>query len=244
MNEANMQPNTEEKVTEIDLVDLGRAVIRKIWLVLILLAVGAILAFTITKFFVTPMYRATSTIYILSRTTSITSLADLQVGKNLAADFEIIATTRKLLEKVIIEEELDMSYEKLKSEISVTNPTDSHMLRISVTDPDPVRAAQISNAVADELRDEISEVMNTDRPSSVEQAVVPQRKYSPSTTRNVAIGAVVGIVLALIIIIAMYLSDDTIKDSDDVRKYLGLDTLAAFPLIRGQDTKDKKSKRA
>ena len=239
-NTNNLQQN--EEIT-IDLLEVGRLIWRNIWMVVIAIVVGAVLAFVVTKVFITPKYQATSTIYILSKTTSITSLADLQIGSQLAGDFEIIATTRELLEKVSADENLGMTYEQLKREIKVTNPNNTHMLRISVTDSDPQRAAKISNAVADELREEISEVMNTDRPSTVERAVVPTARYSPSYKRNVAIGAVVLAVLAILIIVIRYLADDTIKDEDDVSKYLGIDTLAAFPLLKGTNNKATKTKK-
>ena len=241
MNNTNNRQQNEE--ITIDLLEVGRLIWRNIWMVIIAIVVGAVLSFVVTKVFITPKYQATSTIYILSKTTSITSLADLQIGSQLAGDFEIIATTRELLEKVSADENLGMTYEQLKKEIKVTNPSNTHMLRIAVTDPDPERAAKISNAVADELREEISEVMNTDRPSTVERAVVPTNRYSPSYKRNVAIGALVLAVLAIFIIVIRYLADDTIKDEDDVSKYLGIDTLAAFPLLKGTNNKSKKTKK-
>ena len=48
-------------------------------------------------------------------------------------------------------------------------------------------------------------------------------------------------VLVIAIIIIRYLADDTIKDEDDVSKYLGIDTLASFPLLKGQNNKTTKS---
>ncbi len=243
MDRYNSQQRRADDEITIDLLELARVVWKNIWLVIIAIVVGAVLSFVVTKIFITPKYQATSTIYILSKSTSITSLADLQIGSQLAGDFEIIATTRELLEKVSADNNLNMTYEDLKKEIKVTNPSNTHMLRVAVTDPDPQKAALISNALADELREEIAEIMNTDRPSTVEQAVVPTKKYSPSTSRNVAIGAIVLAVLAILIITIRYLSDDTIKDDEDVKKYLELDTLAQFPLLKGQTTKTTKKKR-
>ena len=243
MDRYNSQQRRADDEITIDLLELARIVWKNIWLVIIAIVVGAALAFAITKVFITPKYQATSTIYILSKSTSITSLADLQIGSQLAGDFEIIATTRELLEKVSADNNLNMTYEDLKKEIKVTNPNNSHMLRISVTDPDPQKAALISNALADELREEIADIMNTDRPSTVERAVVTEKKFSPSNTRNAVIGAVVLAVLAILIIVIRYLSDDTIKDDEDVKKYLELDTLAQFPLLKGQTTKTAKKKR-
>ena len=88
-----------------------------------------------------------------------------------------------------------------------------------------------------EIREEIAEIMNTDRPSSVEAAVVPIVPASPNTTRNVVLGAVILAILAIAIIVIRHLADDTIKSDDDVKKYLGLDTLAQFPLIKGKASK-------
>ena len=235
MNNQNMRQREDDEIT-IDLLEVGRLIWRNIWMVIIAIVVGAVLGFLITKVFITPKYQATSTIYILSKTTSITSLADLQIGSQLAGDFEIIATTRELIDKVIKDENLNKTYEELKKSIKVTNPNNTHMLRIAVTDPDPEMAARISNSLADELREEIAEVMNTDRPSTVEKAVVPKSPSSPSVKRNVALGALVLAVLAILIIVIKYLSDDTIKDEDDVRKYLDLDTLASFPILKDKGT--------
>lgn len=237
MDQNNMQQRQMEDGVTIDLLEVLQQIWKNIWMVIIGIVAGAILAFIVTKVFITPKYQATSTIYILSKSTSITSLADLQIGSQLAGDFEIIATTRELIQKVIDDNNLDMTYEELKKEVKVSNPSNTHMLRIAVIDPDPNQAALISNALADELREEIAEVMNTDRPSTVERAVVPEKKYSPSVKRNVALGAIILAILAIAIIIIRHLADDTIKDDDDVQKYLGLDTLAQFPLMK--DTSKK-----
>ncbi|MBR5931107.1 MAG: polysaccharide export protein [Lachnospiraceae bacterium] len=216
----------------VDLLELLRVIWKNIWLVLIAIAAGAVLAFLVTKLFITPKYQATSTIYILSKSTSITSLADLQIGSQLAGDFAIIATTREVLENVIEDEHLNESYDQLKREIKVSSPSNTHMLRITVTDTDPEMAARISNTLADELRDKIAEIMNTERPSTVEAAVVPAHPISPNVKKNTVLGAFALAVLVILFIVIRHLSDDTIKDDEDVRKYLELDTLAQFPLIK------------
>ena len=242
MNNQNMQQREDDVVT-IDLLELVRLIWHNIWIVLIGIVVGAVLAFLATKIFITPKYQATSTIYILSKSTSITSLADLQIGSSLAGDFEIIATTRELINKVIENEKLDKTYADLKKAIKVTNPSNTHMLRIAVTDKDPEMAARISNALADELREEIASVMNTDRPSTVERAVVPTSPTSPDVKKNVILGAAILAILAILVIVIQYLSDDTIKDEDDVKKYLELDTLASFPLLKDKETTRTKARK-
>lgn len=234
---------TASNEVEIDLVELATVVWNKFWLVVLGLIVGAAAAFCIVKFGMTPKYKATSTIYIFSKTTSITSLADLQIGSQLTEDFQIIAKTRGVVESAIMDLERDgkiepytVSYESLVNRITVTNPASSHMLYVTVEDTDPQRAANFSNAISDELRKQIAEIMNTDLPSLVQDARTPKSQSSPSVMRDTVIGAMLGALLVMAVLVIRHLSDDTIKLSDDVHKYLGLDVLAEFPLMRDHDS--------
>ena len=57
------------------------------WKLLVSLMLSFAVAFGIyTSFFVTPLYSATSTIYVLSRRDSVISMSDLQIGTALTSD--------------------------------------------------------------------------------------------------------------------------------------------------------------
>ena len=228
MQQVQQVQQVEEQ--EIDLVEVFYVLWRKVWILLVSLAAGVILSGAITVFFITPQYEASSIIYILSKTTSITSLADLQIGASLAADFQIIATTREVVEPVMENLGISEKYEDIVKDIDVTNPTNSHMLEITVTRTDPVQAANIANALADQLKMQIAEVMSTDTPSTVERAVVPEERSSPSILINCLVGGLIFFVIAAAAILISHFMDDSIKDEDDVKRYLGLETLAAIPL--------------
>jgi capsular polysaccharide biosynthesis protein len=226
--------NTVQKASqdevEIDLGEIVFVLLHKAAILIASLLAGAVLAFGVTKLLITPQYTASSMIYIFTKTTSITSLADLQIGSQLTVDFQTLGTSRPVVEQVIRELNLDTTYEELLSTITITNPTNSRILKISVENPDPKLAADISNAMAESLSDRVAEVLNTDKPSTVEQAVVPDKPSSPSTKKNTAIGALLGLIAAAAVVLLQHFMDDTIKNEEDVRKYLGLNTLAAVPL--------------
>lgn len=229
-----MKTPSGEKQGEIDLSDLIKAVWHRFWLVILALLIGGAAAFSVATYLITPQYQATATIYIFSKTTSITSLADLQIGSQLTQDFQIIAKTRDVIENVILELNLDTTYAQLAKNVSVVNPSSSHMLQVTVVDTDPERAAAISNKLSDKLRDQIAEIMNTDRPSVVQRATVPKNQSSPDVQNMTAMGAMLGALLAVALICVRHLMDDTIKSSDDVHRFLNLDVLAEFPYIRAQ----------
>lgn len=213
----------------IDLMELGMVLIHHWWMAVIGLLVGGILAGCYTVFAITPMYRSTATIYIFNKTTSITSLSDIQLGSQLTVDFQIIAKSREVLEAVIEDCDLHMSVGALSGSVSVSNPTDSHMLTITATSANPELSARIANSLADILRQQVADVMNTDKPSTVERAVVPTSPSSPSLTGNIEKGALVGLGLVLAFLVIRFLLDDTISTEEDVRKYLKLNTLATIP---------------
>lgn len=229
IQQAERKKNVDEEET-IDLMELGFALWQKRLVLLVSLLAGVAVAALWTIFLVTPQYQASSMIYVFSKTTSITSLTDLQIGSQLTGDFQILATSRPVVEKVIKELDLDATYEELIKLIEVTNPGDSRILQITVTHPDPELAADISNAMADALRERVAEVTNSDRPTTVESAVVPTKMSSPSLPKNVLIGGLLGLCIAGGIVVLLCLLDDTIKWEDDVERYLGLHVLAAIPL--------------
>lgn len=215
---------------EIDLLEIAHVLWQKIWAIILCFVVGAVLAGGYTKMMITPQYTATSMIYILGQTTSISSITELQVSSALTADFTIMAKSRAVINGVIKEMNLDMSYDELKSSVNVSNPTDSHILQIEVTNPDPKMAKDISNAMANAVADNVASVMVTDKPSIAEKAVTPKSPSSPNLMKNTAMGGLVGAVIAMGILIVRYLMDDTIKTEEDVRKYLQINTLAAVSL--------------
>ena len=224
-----MSPQAEDEM-EIDLLELFQVLLQKAWAIILCLVVGACAAFGVTKTMITPMYSASSQIYILTKTTSVTSLADIQMGAQLTVDFEVLAKSRPVLEEVIDELNLDYTYEELVGMITTQNPSDTRILKMTVENEDPKLAKEIANAMAEVTAERVAYIMDTDKPKVVEEAVTPARPSSPSVLKNTALGGIAGAVLAVGVIVVIYLMNDTIQTEEDVRKYLNLHTLAALPL--------------
>lgn len=237
-----MKEQIKDDEIEIDLMELFHVLLKNAWALILCLVLGAAVAFGGTKLFITPQYEATSMIYILSKSTSISSYLDVQLGQQLTVDFETLATTRTVVENVINELELDTTYEQLIGDITVENPSGTQILKIKVKNPDPVLAKDISNAMSEATANRIAEVMMTDKPTIADVAVTPDHPVSPSTKRNTAIGGLLGMLAAAAYLVIRALMDDTIVDKDDVTKYLGLTTLAAIPLNQ-DETSGKRSRR-
>lgn len=232
MRAANIQRRSmqKEEEMEIDLLELLHAMLQKAWLIVLLLVLGAGIAFGATKLLITPMYSASSQIYILTKTTSVTSLADIQMGAQLTSDFAVLAKSRPVVESVIDELNLDYTYEELVPQITTENPSGTRILKITASNEDPEMAKKIANAFGEATAERVAYIMTTDKPKVVEEAVTPKQPSSPSVMKNTMLGGMVGAVLAMGIIVLLYLMNDTIQTEEDVTKYLNLHTLAAIPM--------------
>ena len=215
---------------EIDLLELFHVMMQKLWLILLLLVLGAGLAFGATKLLITPMYTASSEIYILTKTTTVTSLADIQMGAQITSDFAVLAKSRPVVENVIKNLHLDYTYEEVVGMISTENPSDTRILRINVQNADAELAKELANTFAEETAERVAYIMTTDKPKVVEEAVTPKHPSSPSVGKNTVLGGLLGMVLAMAVITVLYLMNDTIQTEEDVRKYLDLHTLAVVPM--------------
>ena len=212
----------------IDIQELAYVLWKKIGILLLCTIIGAGVTGVYTKLFVTPQYQSSAMIYIYGSTASFNS-SKLTLSSELTEDYTTLAKSREVMEGVIDKMGFDCTTQELASAISVSHDENSIILMMTATNSDPKVAADIANSVADETAERISEVMNIDKPSTVEDAVVSSSPVSPNLLKNILIGAFAGLVIAAGVIILSFLKDDTIKTSDDVAHYLDTTLLACLP---------------
>ena len=220
-----------DETLEIDLLELLRLLQQHLlWIVLFLL-IGAVAAGLATRYLITPLYVATSKLYIVSASNdSVVNLSDLQVGASLTHDYEELVLGRPMLESVIANLELEgMSVSQVSGMVRVSNPSNTRILNITVTSPDPMQAMEIANEMARLAIEWLPEVMKSNEPTLAEDAVLPVSPSSPSMARNVAIGAMASAALYCAFIIVQYLMNDSIRNSEDFERFFGFAPLASVP---------------
>lgn len=232
-----MEPrNSQVDEIEIDLREVFLVLLGKMWLILLVGIFTATAAFVFSQFVLEPVYESTTQIYILNKQENNTvTYSDVQLGTQLTKDYAELIESRYVLEEVMetlqlrsINPELD--YKAMLDKVTVTTPTDTRILAITVKDTDPVLAMEIANSIREVAAVHIKNVMDIEAVNVVDTANLPTQKSSPSVFKWTAVGGLIGMFLVMAIVLIWYLLDDTIKTSDDVEKYLGLSTLALIPL--------------
>ena len=182
-----------------------------------------------SKVVLSPVYQSSSMLYVLSKETTLTSLADLQMGTQLTQDYKVLVTSRPVLDAVTEELGLDMTYEELRAGISIDNPTDTRILTITVENQDPLMAKTLVDCISQTASAYIGSIMEMVPPKIVEEGQIPEYPSSPNVRRNAALGGLAGAALVCGALTLLVILNDTIRTEEDVEHYLGLTTLALVP---------------
>ncbi|MCR4685188.1 MAG: capsular biosynthesis protein [Lachnospiraceae bacterium] len=229
----NQEFNTDE--IEIDLRELLFALLLN-WRSLLLSAIlAAIVAFGYRYYFVNPVYESNALLYVLTKSTSITSLADLQTGSNLTQDYLIVTKGRPVLEKVINYLSLPEDYEELEEKVEVNNPNNTRFIEIIVHDEDPERAKIICDQIADIAAAFIAEKMDQDPPSLVQGGYADGKPVNHGIVFYTAVGFIAGFVSGALIIILRVIFNDDVVTPEDVENKIGLKVLASLPVEEAEE---------
>jgi capsular polysaccharide biosynthesis protein len=237
-----MQRNVQEE-KEIDLLDFFHVLRRKILVIILAAVVGGALLGVYSFFIATPMYQSTAKVYVLSQSTSITSLADIQLSSELTMDYTEMIFSYPVVSQVKNNLRLDYSYEKVKDMLTVENPADTRVIKVTVISDDPEEAAVMANEFARVSKQTIADIMETDEPRIFERGRVTADPVSPHKTKNIAAGFLGGAFLAALILFALFVIRDAIRTPDDIEQRLGVNVLATVPFEKGNKVKEKNKSR-
>lgn len=207
---------------------------RKVGIVIIVL-LCIVAGYVYTTFFVSPVYKATSTAILTNNTEgeegkSAVTQTEVTLNNSLLSTYRGIATSDSVVSKVISNLGLKISAETLKNQISVTSATNTQIIQITVENADPSLAAKIANEIRQVFTDRVAELYDMQNIKPLDDAKVPTAPSNINHTKDIVMFACIGIVLAIIYAIIANLLDNTVKSSSDIEKAVGLNVIAEIPV--------------
>ena len=130
-----------------------------ILIVLIFIALGIIY----TVGFTTPMYQSTITLILAGEETEenipnkITT-TDITLNSKLVATYKTLIKNQDILQEVISNLDINISWENLKNSISVTAEENTGVLEVIVKTADPKNSAEVANELAKVFIEKVSEI--------------------------------------------------------------------------------------
>lgn len=215
----------------IDLLELLGVVRRHIVALLLTTVLAAAAGFAVSKFLMTPQYQASALMIVNTRqdTTANVTSDQLNSASKLVSTYSIIVKSDTVLNQVIANLGLNMSYETLAGKVGVAAVDDTQVMEITVTDANPDGARQVCEQITQVAPDAILTAVEAGSVKVISAASVDPDPVSPNVMRNTAIAGVLGLVVCLGVLFLQVLLDNKINTEEDVTKQLGLNVIGVIP---------------
>ena len=202
------------------------------WMIVLGIVICSGATFTISKL-THPVYQASATL-ILNLGTTASAYDNVNASLQAVPTYAQLVMSPEVLTPVVARHP-GLTLEQLGAMITVNTQPNTQLIVIDVENSDPQLAMQLANEVSQSF----AAFANAQLPSSV--LILPAQKpiepIRPKVLHDTGIGALVGLVLALALIVIFEWIDDRLANPEEVRELLGAEILALIPrLSRKQRT--------
>ena len=173
-----------------------------------------------------PLYKSYTTVILGSNNQTITQ-NDVTLNKNLVDTYAEIVKSRRVLDQVINELNLDIAYEKLSSKVSVNSVNNTEMIKISVSNEDSIKAKNIANVTATYFKKEVMYLYNMDNVNILDEAIAMDTPYNINIPKQIVIYFIIGLIVASGIVFIAFYFDRTIKSVEQIEQKIKLPILGS-----------------
>lgn len=233
---------------EINLKELFEYFVSKLPIIVIAALLTTLVGIAYGLWIQKPMYNSYTTI-VLTRTdnnstttdgTGITQ-SDILLNQNLVSTYREIIKSKRILNQVINNLDLNISTDELEKNISVTSEKDTEVIKISVNNSNPTDAKDIANEIERVFSNEIISIYNIKNITIIDYAEEDTTPYNINVPKQIILAFLIGFILACAVIFVTFYFDTTIKSSEEIENKLGLPVLGVVPLKSISKNKRRRS---
>lgn len=217
---------------EINLKDLLSYFLNKLSLMTMITVFVGILGCMYAIFIQTPLYNSYTTLVLtrVSDENTTQNLSnDISINSKLVGTYSEIIKSSRIMQQVITDLNLNYTIDELKKIVTVTNVSDTELIKISINTPDPSLSSNIANEIATQFSGEIAEIYEIQNITVIDKATPALVPYNINILKQVGLYLAVGLVIALVTVFVMYYFDNKIKSIEEVEQKIGLPILGSVP---------------
>ena len=221
---------------EVDLKELFSYIIKKISIVVAITVLFLLTGFVYITFIRTPLYKGDTTLILVNKnldnnTNQTITQSDVVLNQKLVATYSQIVKSKKVLNQVIETLKLNYSYGDLYNRVSVSNVSDTEIIKISVSNENAELAARIANGIANVFKEEVTEIYHLENVTIIDKAEVQKKPYNIKLVKTLGISFVGGIAISIMLLFVLFYFDTSIKSSEEVEKKLGIAVIGTIPRV-------------
>lgn len=220
------------EMEEIDLLELLRAVLKYIRLIIVLCIVFGAGGFLGTKFLITPTYTASTSIYLTPQISESGSLdySSQMANSKLVTNVVNLMTQNNVMSEVAKDVGMENA-SSVKKCISVTNETNTEIVKVTATTTNPKLSKDIANGTVNTFIKTMQKNLNVRNIEIVDKAKLSYVPSGPSIKKNTMMATLVGGVIGVGYAVLKFLLDNRLRTKEEAEKYLGIPVFAEFPEV-------------
>ncbi|WP_447411271.1 polysaccharide biosynthesis tyrosine autokinase [Clostridium perfringens] len=214
--------------------------LRKKMKIIVAIVIASILIVSIkTFFFTTPIYEAQTTIIInnlLGKSSQLTK-EDISYSQLLGETYKPIVKSRKVAEEIKKNLNLEEDYHVISNSIDI-NSVSGPVMNITVKNEDPKVAREIANEVPVVFGEELEKISKVDGVQVIDEALLPTQPISPNKFRNLALGGIIGLAIAIFVVLLLDYFDNKVKTPEELENTLDTPLLGVVPFENEEERKN------
>lgn len=228
----NRTQSDVREMEEIDLLELFRAILKYIKLIIVLCIVFGAGGFFGTKFLITPTYTARTSIYLTPQISESGSLDynSQMANSKLVTNVVNLMTQNNIMSEVAKDVGLENS-SSVKKCISVTNESNTEIITVTATTTDPKLSKDIANDTVNTFINTMQKNLNVRNIEIVDKAKLSYIPSGPNIKKNTMMASLVGGLIGVGYAILKFLLDNRLRTKEEAEKYLGIPVFAEFPEV-------------
>lgn len=207
--------------------DLLAVVSRKRLSIIIIVAMFIIVGVIYSFYFVSPMYKSTSTIVLGEQDETFLELAKSK------------AIMEGVREKVEEKTKVSISVDELLKTIKIERKSSSDLLQLSAVNKDAKVAKSMIISVIEVFAENIRQIYEVEQIYMIDEPKVPTEPYNIHHAVDIAIFTGIGLIVVSIYVVIISLKDNIVRDDDDLESLLEVKTLIDIPTYKEHDAQRK-----
>lgn len=212
------------------LTDYVNVLIKRWWVIALAMLAGAGGAFVVSKLL--PDTFRSQAVYL-----ALANQADNGLNivlRNSMNSYRELVMQPDVLDQISQAKGLDIRGEQWMQDVNIQPRPDEQKMIIEVDAPTLEISMAMADAVGDRIVAEVNRINATlEGTARINVQRIQQARLvsiQPNTRVNVLAGAILGLVVGVLLAYVLEYLDDTLKNSADVERFVGLTTLGAIPL--------------
>ncbi len=235
MNEKDYNVKHKNEI-DIDILPLMKALLSKVWLMVLIGIVVAGIAFGTAKMLIKPSFRCGFNAYVNNQhaqsvdKNSLTN-QDLVAAQHLTKTLSYIIRSNTILSASLKSIDSDLTYEEFSKMVLTEIKDETELISVYVVNQDPQKAYDLANAIAKTAPSYMADIVEGSSMKIVDYPVYSDKKYKPNYQLYALMGFVAGFLVVMIIMIIRYFRDDSVKNENDIEMRFSIPVLGVIPDI-------------